>query len=139
MITPPIDNSFSAFIYSIIYGDCRPRVPRPTKIFLCNYASIMLDAYHYLLCSILCKLNPRKPSSSSTGIQHFLDPKSDSDTPVRNRTYSNTISAKCVFINCKDISVSTVSMLQSSMYIITIMHLCFCFAVVKKKNGNIHQ
>ena len=77
--------------------------------------------------------------SSSTGIQHFLDPKSDSDTPVRNRTYSNTISAKCVFINCKDISVSTVSMLQSSMYIITIMHLCFCFAVVKKENGNIHQ
>ena len=40
--------------------DCRPRMPRPTKIFLRNYASIMLDAYHYLLCSILCKLNPRK-------------------------------------------------------------------------------
>lgn len=45
--------------------------------------------------------------SSSTGTQHFLDQKSDSDIPIRNRAYSNTV-------NCKDISVSTVSRLQSS-------------------------
>ena len=64
--------------------------------------------------------------SSSTGIQHFLDPKSDSDTPVRNRAYSNTISAKCVFINCKDISVSTVSTVKYVHYYNNASMFLFC-------------
>ena len=38
----------------------------------------MLDAYHYLLCSILCELNLRKPTHSGTTV---------STRPLKYREY----------------------------------------------------
>ena len=44
----------------------------------------------------------RRYGKSSNGTQHFLDESYDSPKPVRNRQYSNTKVAKCIFMAYKD-------------------------------------
>lgn len=53
------------------------------------------------------------PASAYHGYQHFLDPARTSPTIVRTRTECNTKIAKCIFINAKDISSSTIGKLRS--------------------------
>ena len=46
------------------------------------------------------------------GNQHFLDPRSNSPKPIRNKSYDNTKHAKCIFIPHQDVGNSIMEMLH---------------------------